>query len=145
MIADQEPTPPQQMGETGLMRRARKLSVRRPAVPHEDAPEVGAQDRGRFREPAALADRIDRGVRRREGPQPVQAAAHPPPGFVRRDHGTPAHGLAQRLVRRRGLARGSMEGTDDGAARQRESEALVEAVSYTHLRAHETDSYLVCR
>ena len=126
MILAQEPGTPQQVRQTGLMRGVRELAVRRPALSHEHAAEVRAEDRGGFRKAASFADRIDRGVGRREGPQPVQAAGHAPPGFIRGDHGAAAHRLAQGLVRRRGLARGTMAGANDGAARQRESEALVE-------------------
>jgi hypothetical protein len=46
--------PPDQMRQTGLMRRLIELAIRRPAIPHEDAIELGAEHRGRFVEPAAI-------------------------------------------------------------------------------------------
>lgn len=37
--------PPDQMGQTGLMRRLIELAIRRPPIPHEDAVELGAEHR----------------------------------------------------------------------------------------------------
>jgi hypothetical protein len=68
MIPDQRATPAKQMCETGLMDCVLEPPIWRPAVAHEDACEVGA-DQGRgFGKPTSGLNRVDRGVGRRRRP-----------------------------------------------------------------------------
>jgi hypothetical protein len=101
--------PPDQMRQTGLMRRLIELAIRRPAIPHEDAVERGAEHRHRFVEPAPVLNRVDDGARGRKDPQPPEPPIHLPTGFIRTDDWTAADLFAQGRIRRRRLARGSMQ------------------------------------
>ena len=83
MIGGDQSTPAQEMGETGLMRGGRELAIRGPAIAHQDTGKVRAEHRGGFREAAAGLNAIDRRVRRRKGPQPLQAARRPSSRFHR--------------------------------------------------------------
>jgi hypothetical protein len=85
VIADEEATPPEQMGETRLMNGLIEPAIGRPAIAHDRAGEVGAQDRRGFLEAAPRQNRVDGRVRRGEGPQPVQVAPDFPAGFIRTD------------------------------------------------------------
>lgn len=51
--------PPDQMCQTGLMRRLIELAIRRPAIPHEDTVELDAEHRRRFVEPAPVLNRVE--------------------------------------------------------------------------------------
>jgi hypothetical protein len=88
MIAVQEPTPPEKMRETGLMKRLEKLPVRGPAIATEPTGEVGAEHGGGVPKSASPANRVDRRGGRREDPQPVQYRLDLPAGFIRDDDGT---------------------------------------------------------
>src|SRR5665647_531630 len=68
------------------------------------------------------------------------------------DHGHDRSFLAQRRIARERMRIGVQAGVAGNAVADGddrtplgEARAELEAVSYTHLRAHETDSYLVCR
>jgi len=110
------------------MRRVDELSVRRPAVALQDAGIVGTEHARRLGEAASVFNRVGRGVRRGKRPQPVGMAADLPPGFIRRDDGTPAHGGAERLVGRLRLARRTLHRVDQPAAGHGEAEAIAEQV-----------------
>jgi len=126
MILDEDATAPQQMRETRLMNRLREAAIRRPAVAHEDAGEIGAEQRRGFRKPAPGLNRIDRRVRRRGRPQPLQPRVHFPAGFIRRDHGTAPDGLAERVIGRCSAMRGAADRVDQAASGDRQTESFPE-------------------
>jgi len=114
------------MRQTRLMRGVDKLPVRRPAISLEDARVVGAQRPRRLRKAAAVLNRIDRGVDRRKGPEPVGMATDFPPGFIGRDDGTAADRGAEGRVGRLRLPRGACDGLHQAAARDGQPEAITE-------------------
>jgi hypothetical protein len=86
---------PDQMRETGLMRRLIELAIRRPAVADEHAVELGAEHRRRFVKPAPVLNGVDDGARGRKHPQPPEPPAHCPTGLIRTDDRTAADLFAQ--------------------------------------------------
>jgi hypothetical protein len=106
-----------QMRETGLMAGLLKLAIQCPSVAHQDALEVGTQDRRRFVEAAAMLNGIDHGRRGREGPQPPELARHFPARFIGTHNRAAAHLLAQGLVGRRRLPGGAVERMRDALGR----------------------------
>ena len=109
MIDLQLATATKQMCETGLMRRSIKLSIRGPAISHEDTRKVSPEDGRCLVEAAARLNGIDRGARRGIHPQPLQVRPHAPAGFVGHDHRTVSDRLDQRGIGRQSLPRGAME------------------------------------
>ncbi len=77
-------------------------------------------------EPPPGADRVDRGLRGREYPQPVVERTHTPPRLVRRDHRAAADLLAQRRIRQRRLGGGAVQQLDQTALGDPESELNVQ-------------------
>ena len=112
VIGLQLTTAPKQVRETRVMRRLIKPSIGRPAVPHEDAREVGPENRRGLVEAPTRLNGVDGGARRRIHPQPLQLSPNPPAGFVGHDHRTLPDRLDQRRIGRRGLPRGAMERLD---------------------------------
>src|SRR5262252_4219384 len=102
-----------QMRQTGLMAGVVELPIRRPAVAHQHAGEIGAEHRCGFVKAASMLNRIDDGRRRREGPQPPELARDFPTRFIGTDDRTPAYLLTQGVVRRLRLPRRAMEGVGD--------------------------------
>lgn len=125
MVGGDEPTAPQQMRETRLMRRGDEAPIRRPPIADQHAGEVVAEHRGGLVETAAGLNSIHRRVRRREGPQPLQLAPDLPAGFIRTDHRTAAHRGTQRRVGRLRVTRGAMHRLDETAARDRQAILLL--------------------
>lgn len=117
MIADQCATAPQQMGEARLVDRLIEAPIGRPAVAHERAGKVGAQDRGRLLEAAPGQNGIDGRVGRGEGPEPLQVAADFPAGFIGTDHVTVAHVRPQRGIGRPRAIGGPMQRVDESPRR----------------------------
>lgn len=117
MIGLQQPTPPQQMRQTGLMDRVCEAAIRRPPVADDHAGERPAEQSHRFRIATTGLDAIDRGVRRRDRPEPVQTAGDFPAGFIRRHHRAAANLVAERDVRGPCLPRGAMHSVHQAAAR----------------------------
>jgi hypothetical protein len=99
----------QQVRQTRLMQGVAEVPIGRPAVAHEHAGIVGAQDARGLGEPPAPVNRVDRGLRGREGPQPMQDAADLPTRFIWRHYRAPAHRGAQGRICRLGLASRPME------------------------------------
>ena len=118
----------QQLRETRLMRGVDEVAVGCPAVALQDTGVVGAEHPRRLRKAPPVLDGVDRGGRRREGPEPGIATGDFPAGFIGRDDRTAADGGAQRLVGRLRLTRGAMDGLHQAAARDRETEAVAEQV-----------------
>ncbi len=108
------------------MQGVAKLAIRRPAVAHQHAIEIGAERRRRVVETAAGTTGVDRGVRGRERPQPLQHRADPPPGFVRGDDATGSDLVAERGIGRRGHAGRPMEHGHQPAPGHRQPEALAQ-------------------
>lgn len=119
-------TAPQQVGETRLVGGLRELAIGRPAVALEDAGIVGAEHPRRLRKAAPVLNRVDRGGRGGECPQPMQVTTDFPPGFIGGDDGTATHHGAERIVGRLRLTRGAVDGVDQAATRNREAEPVVE-------------------
>jgi len=115
VIAHQHATAAQQMRETGLMDRPIEAAIGRPAIPDERAGEFRSEDGGRLLIAPTGQDRVDRGVRRRERPQPLQAAADLPAGLIGRDHVAVPDLGAQRLVGGTGAISGAVQGVDEPA------------------------------
>jgi hypothetical protein len=126
MIALQEPTPPEEMRETGLMKRLEKLPIRSPAIATEPTGEVGAEDGGGIPKSAPRADRVDRRGGRREDPQPMQHRPDLPAGFIRDDDGTGPYRFAERGVRGLTLSGRAMERAHQPARRDVQAEAVAE-------------------
>lgn len=124
VIADQRATPPKQMGQTRLMNRAIEPAIGRPAIAHERAGEVGAEDRGGLLESATRQDRIDRRVRRGEGPEPVQATAHFPSGFIGADDLALADLGAQPVIGGTRAGGGAVQRVHEPAGRDVEPKAI---------------------
>ena len=82
MVEQQTPTRPQQMGETRLMAGGGELPIRLPPVADEDAGIIGANHRGRLREPAPGLNDVDGRVRGDKHPEPLQIRADAPTGFI---------------------------------------------------------------
>ena len=125
VIGLQLTTAPKQVRETRVMRRLIKPSIGRPAVPHEDAREVGPENRRGLVEAPTRLNGVDGGARRRIHPQPLQLSPNPPAGFVGHDHRTLPDRLDQRRIGRRGLPRGAMERLDQPPGRDRQPEGLL--------------------
>jgi hypothetical protein len=117
VIGGDQPTPAQEMGETGLMSGGRELPVRCPAIAHQDAGKVRTEHRGGFLEAATGLNAIDRRVRRRKGPQPLQSSRDFPAGFIGTDHRTATGPCTQRVIRWSRLARRAMDGVHQAATR----------------------------
>jgi hypothetical protein len=81
---------PNQMRETGLMRRLIELAIRRPPVADEGAVEVGAEHRRRFVKAAPVLNGVDDGARGRKDPQPPEPPPDFPAGLIRTDDRAPA-------------------------------------------------------
>ncbi len=126
VIGVELPSPPQQMCKTRLMERAGKAAIRRPPIADDDAREAPAEHTGRFRIAAAGLDPIDRRVRRRHGPQPVQASGDFPAGFIGGHDRTAANPLAQRGIGRARLPGGSVHRVHQSTARDRQTVLLLE-------------------
>jgi hypothetical protein len=116
VIALQQATAPQQMREARLMHGLGEATIRRPAVAHDHAGEVLAEQCGGFRITAARQDRIDGGRGRRRGPQPVQMAGDFPARFIRGHDGAAAYLLTQGRIGGLRLACRTMDGVDQSAA-----------------------------
>jgi hypothetical protein len=71
---------PQEVAEAGLMTGVLEGAVRSPAVPHQEASEVLAQDPRGLLEPAARLDRVDGDRLGHEHPQPLERAGDLPAG-----------------------------------------------------------------
>jgi hypothetical protein len=125
MIADEGATTPEQMRETRLMDRVLKLAIRRPAIAHQDAVEVGAEYCSGLIKAAAPLNRVHRRVRGGKAPQPLQATADFPARFIRRDDRTAANGLAQDPVRGFSVARGATDRVDEPAGGDAQAEAFL--------------------
>jgi len=124
MITDQDATPAQQMRETGLMDRLIEPAIRRPAVAHEDAREIGAEQRRGFRKAAPRVNRVDGGFGRRRGPQPLELGVHFPPRLVGRHDRTPADLLTKGRIGRFSPVRRPADRVHESAWRDRQAEAL---------------------
>jgi len=98
-----------QMRKAGLMRRAIELPIRRPAVAHEDATDLGAKHRRRFVKPAPVLNGVDDDARGRKDPQPPEPPPDFPTRFIRTDDRTAADLIAQCRIGWRRVARGPME------------------------------------
>ena len=97
---------------------------------HQHAGEVGAEHRSGVGEPAAVADGVDRRLRRGECPQPVAHGVHTPAGLIRCDHRTVADLLAQRRVGRRRRGRPCVCSRWTSAARRhRQAELRLQMVT----------------
>jgi hypothetical protein len=118
--------PSDQMRQTGLVRGLGELAIRGPAVADEHAIEIGTEHGGRFVEPAPVLNGVHDGACRREHPQPPELSAYLPTRFVRTDHRTAAHLLAQHLIGRCRLARGAMEGVAHTAGPHLQPEPVVQ-------------------
>ena len=140
MVRAQRARPAQQVCQTRLMQCRGEAAIGRPPVPHQDAVEVGAQDLGRLVKTAPLANRIHRGVRGRERPQPVPHRADAPAGFVWADDGTPADLLAQGGIGRGGHAGRTMQHLHEASGRHRQPEALTQERG--HFAERHTDLFV---
>ena len=98
VIGDQRATPPEQMGQTGLMNRVIEAAIGRPPVAHQRPGEVGAEDRGGLLEAAARQNGVHRRVGCGERPEPLQLAADFPARFIGTDDGTLTDLRSQRVV-----------------------------------------------
>ena len=126
MVGAERAAPAEQMRQTALVQRVRESAIGRPSIADQHAAEVRAQDRGRVVKAAPGTNRIHGGLRRRERPQPVQHGADAPAGFIGTDDGTPADLGTQGGVGRGGHARRAMQGVDEAARRDPESEAVAQ-------------------
>jgi hypothetical protein len=126
VIGGDQSTPTQEMGETGLMSGGRELPVRRPAIAHQHAGKVRTEHRRGFLKAAAGLNAIDRRVRRRKGPQPLQSSRDLPAGFIWTDHWTAADPCTQRVICRGRLARRAMDGVHQAAARHGQPKELLQ-------------------
>ena len=112
------------MRETGLMCRVFEAAIRHPAVAHEDAGKIGAEQRRGFRKSAPRLNDIHGRLGRRRRPQPLQVRIHFPSGLIGCDDGTSADLLAEGFIRRGGALRGPTHGMHEAAGRDRESPPL---------------------
>lgn len=124
MITDQEATPAQQVRQTRLVDRVIEPSIGRPAVAHEDAREVGAEQGRRLCKSTPRLNRIDGRVGCCGRPQPLQLGVDFPPGLVGRDDGAAADLFAQRVVGRFRPVRRSADRVDESARRDGQPKAL---------------------
>jgi hypothetical protein len=124
VIGAELPGTPQQMGQTCLMEGTVKAAIRRPPIADDDPCEAPAEQPRRFGISAAILDAIDRGVRRRRGPQPMQVSGDLPPGFIRRHDRTAANPLAQRGIGRPRLAGGTVHRVHHPTARNQQAVLL---------------------
>ncbi len=126
MVQHHRATAAEQMRQTRLVRGLCKLAVGRPAVALQDAGIVSAEHGGGLCKTAPVLNRIDGRLRGHEGPEPLEVAADLPAGFMGRDDGTAADRRAEHRVGRLRLARGAMDGVDQSATRNGESEAIAQ-------------------
>ena len=112
----------QEVSQARLVRRLLEAAIGHPPVPHQHAGEVGAENRRRIVEPAAVADGVDRRLRGGEHPQPAAECVHPPARLIRRDHRTAADLLAQRRIRGRRRVGGAVQQSDQAALGHVQSE-----------------------
>jgi hypothetical protein len=125
VVGGQLPRPPQQMRQTRLMERAVKAPIRRPPIADDDAREAPAEQPRCLRIAAASLDAVDRRVRRRHRPQPVQPSGNFPPGFIGGYNGTAANLLAQGGIGRARLPGGPVSRVHQSAARDRQPVLLL--------------------
>src|SRR5665647_3644117 len=129
------------MGAWGDLRRSGTLL----AFPNAPAPATSGRTDNRHGE-----------VKRGEGPADLSRAAAGPRAYPRRDPASGDRGVrTRRLLRCTGRQHSGTyphHEADDLLLLRRQGAVVccgagagVRPVSYTHLRAHETDSYLVCR
>ena len=128
MVGFQVPGAPEQVSQTRLVECAAEAAIRRPPVAHEHAGEVGPEDGCRIVEPATGANRVDRGLWRGEGPQPVADRTDAPARLVWCDHRAAPHLPAQRGVTRRGLASRSVKHMREAARRDGDTELRLQQV-----------------
>ena len=126
IVEKQHATPPQQVCETRLMGGLFELPIRLPAVALQDARVVDADHGRRLRQSAAGLNRIDGRLGRDERPEPLEVGVHAPARFIRGDDRTAADRRPQRRIRRLRLARRAMDGVDQSAARDRQTEAVAQ-------------------
>ena len=103
-----------------------EAAIRRPAIADDNAREVTAQQDLGFGIAAALLNGIDRRLRGRDGPEPLQAAGDFPAGFVRRHDGAASNLLAQGGIGRPRLSRRAMHGVHQPAGRDSQAVLLTQ-------------------
>ena len=126
MVGLEVATPPSEMRQTRLMVGMHEAAVRGPAIAHEPAGNVLAQDRRRLGRPTPRANGIDGGVRRRERPQPVPRGRHAPPRLVGTDDRTAADVRTQRVVGRGGTGGRACTDMDQGAPGHAQAEPVAQ-------------------
>jgi hypothetical protein len=126
MIAREFATPAEQVRQTGLMGRVREVPIRRPAVTHQDAIIVGAEDRGRLLKAATRLNGIQDHRGRGERPQPLHVTADLPARFVGTDDWARANCVAQRAVGRARLPCGAVQRVGDRARPHNQAKPLAQ-------------------
>lgn len=124
VIGDQRATPPEQMGQTGLMNRVIEAAIGRPPVAHQRPGEVGAEDRGGLLEAAARQNGVHGRVGCGERPEPLQLAADFPARFIGTDDGTVTDLRSQRVVGGTRAIGGAVQRVDEAARRDVEAKAV---------------------
>jgi len=125
MIDLQGSTATQEMVKTGLPRRGRELPIGGPAVTDQRAIKIRAQDRSGFFKASTCLNRVHRRGGRRIRPEPLQPAAHFPAGLIGHDDGTLPDRLDQRPVGGRRLSCRTVQGMDQTAGSNRQSDLLL--------------------
>ena len=112
----------QQVPKTGLVRRVLEAAIRHPPVAHQHAGEIAPEHCRRVVEPAAVADGVDRRLRRGERPQPVADRVYPPARLIGRDQWTATDLLAQSCIRGRRRGGRAVQQMDQAALGHRQTE-----------------------
>lgn len=99
-VEQRDATAPQQMRETRLVCRVRKLALRLPAIALQHAGIVDADDVRGLCQAAAGLSGIDGRFWGHPRPEPLQIGGDAPARFIRRDHGTAAHRRTKGVIGR---------------------------------------------
>ena len=126
IVEQQDAASPQQVGETRLMGRLFELPIRLPPVALQDAGIVDADHVRRLRQAPPGLNRIDGGLRRDKGPEPLQVGVHAPAGFIGGHDRTAADGRTERGIGRLRVPRGAMDRLHQPAARDGQPEAVAQ-------------------